>query len=87
MKTLIFTFLLALNIQSVMAKKSCTDAQKDKWMNEKDFKEMLVKKGYTIEKFKQPGTCFEIYGKNSKGQNVEVYFDPTNGNIVKEEIE
>ena len=69
------------------AKKNCTSEPKSKWMKEKAFQEMLVKQGYTIDKFKTPGTCYEIYGKNAKGQKVEIYFNPVNGDIVKSEIE
>jgi hypothetical protein len=69
------------------AKKSCTDQPKEKWMNAGDFKKKLEADGYKIRKFKEPGSCYEIYGTNAKGQNVEIYFNPVNGEIVKEEIE
>lgn len=72
---------------AAQAKKNCTDQPKDKWMSEVDFKKMAESQGYTIKKFKQPGSCYEIYGTNKEGQKVEIYFDPTNGKIVKSEIE
>jgi hypothetical protein len=43
--------------------------------------------GYKINKFKQPGTCYEIYGTNKEGKKVEVYFNPVDASIVKEEID
>lgn len=67
------------------AKKNCTDQPRDKWMKIEDFKKMMIKKGFQIRKFKQPGTCYEIYGKNKEGQKVEVYFNPVDGSIVKYE--
>lgn len=81
--------LVALTLSSGLAyaKKSCTDQPKDKWMKEEDFKKKMEDEGYKIRKFKQPGTCYEIYGTNAKGQKVEIYFDPVDGKIVKEEIE
>jgi hypothetical protein len=68
------------------AKKSCTDEPKGKWMSEETFKAKLVEQGYKIRKFKQPGTCFEIYGTNKDGKEVEIYFNPVDGSVVKEEL-
>ncbi len=68
------------------AKKNCTDQPKDKWMKEEDFKKRLEGEGYKIRKFKQPGSCYEIYGTNKDGKKVEIYFNPVDGSVVKEEI-
>lgn len=65
------------------AKKNCTDEPKDKWMSEADFKKKVEAEGYTIKKFKQPGTCYEIYGTDKEGKKVEIYFNPVDGSIVK----
>jgi hypothetical protein len=43
--------------------------------------------GYKIKKFKQPGTCYEIYGTNKEGKKVEIYFSPVDMKIIKEEID
>lgn len=69
------------------AKKSCTDKPKEKWMKEEDFKKRLEGEGYKIRKFKQPGSCYEIYGTNKDGKNVEIYFNPVDGSVVKEKLE
>lgn len=68
------------------AKKNCTDQPKDKWMKVEDFKKNLENEGYKIRKFKQPGTCYEIYGTNKDGKNVEIYFNPVNGSVIKEMV-
>ncbi len=65
------------------AKKNCTDQPKEKWMKIEPFKEMKLKEGYTIRKFKQPGTCYEIYGRDKNGKKIEIYFNPVDGSIVK----
>jgi hypothetical protein len=67
------------------AKKNCTDLPKDKWMSQEDFKKRIEGEGFKIRKFKQPGSCYEIYGTNKEGKNVEIYFNPVDGSIVKEE--
>lgn len=70
-----------------LAKKNCTDEPKAKWMKEEVFKKQLETEGYKIRKFKQPGSCYEIYGENKEGKKVEIYFNPVTGAIVKEESE
>ncbi|PIP89036.1 MAG: hypothetical protein COW01_15740 [Bdellovibrionales bacterium CG12_big_fil_rev_8_21_14_0_65_38_15] len=82
---LIFT-MLAMTTQ-VYAKKSCTTQPKSEWMSESDFKARMEKEGYQISKFKQPGTCYEIYGKNPQGKKVEVYFNPVNAEVVKSKLD
>lgn len=82
MKNMIaLVFVLGL-AGAAQAKKSCTDQPKDKWMSEADFKKKVEAEGFTIRKFKQPGTCYEIYGKNKEGKNVEIYFNPVDGSPV-----
>jgi hypothetical protein len=87
MKKILCLTLSLLITNAAFAKKNCTDQPKDKWMKEEAFKELVKKEGYTIEKFKQPGSCYEIYGKNKEGKSVEVYFNPVDGSVVKSEVE
>lgn len=83
MKSTLLITLLILATSNVFAKKNCTDQPKDKWMSEEAFREMTKKQGYTIKKFKQPGSCYEIYGLNKEGKEVEVYFNPVDGSATK----
>ncbi len=68
---------------AVFAKANCTNEPRNKWMSEADFKAMAEKQGYKIRKFKQPGTCYEIYGSDKDGRDIEIYFNPVDGSIVK----
>lgn len=83
MKQLLITGLVVLVGFSAYAKKTCTDQPKDKWMTEEDFKKKVEELGYKIKKFKQPGTCYEIYGTDKDGKKVEIYFNPVDASIVK----
>nr|BFD57991.1 PepSY domain-containing protein [Bdellovibrio sp. CKG001]BFD61419.1 PepSY domain-containing protein [Bdellovibrio sp. HM001]BFD65088.1 PepSY domain-containing protein [Bdellovibrio sp. HAGR004] len=83
MKHLILTLLLVSAASSAYAKKECTTEPKEKWMTEEAFKKKVEAEGYKISKFKQPGTCYEIYGTNKDGKKVEIYFNPVDGSIVK----
>ena len=81
-KVLVVAFMMSLSI-AAFAEKSCTNQTKDKWMSESDFKKKVLESGYKIRKFKQPGTCYEIYGTNKEGKEVEIYFNPVDASIVK----
>lgn len=83
MKYVTFLILPLLLSTAAHAKKSCTDEPKSKWMSEEAFKKKAMEDGYTIRKFKQPGTCYEIYGTDRDGKNVEVYFNPVDGTVSK----
>lgn len=65
------------------AAKTCTDQPKEKWMTVEAFKKKAEEEGYKIRKFKQPGSCYEIYGTDKDGNDVEIYFNPVDGSIVK----
>lgn len=83
-KAIWIVFVLSmLGINVAFAKDSCTNEPKSKWMSEADFKKHVEAQGYTIRKFKQPGTCYEIYGTDKAGKKVEIYFNPVDASIVK----
>ncbi len=85
MRSYLFILLsILLTSEFASAKKNCTDQPKDLWMSEADFKKKVTDQGYKIKKFKQPGSCYEIYGVDKNGKKVEVYFNPVDGSIVKE---
>lgn len=83
MKQFLMIILAIATYQSAYATKDCTDQPKDKWMSEDAFKKKVESEGYKIRKFKTPGSCYEIYGTNKEGKNVEIYFNPVDGSIVK----
>ncbi len=85
MKHMVLILVLLGAFSTVYAKKNCTHESKEKWMSEADFKKKMEADGYKISKFKQPGTCYEIYGPNKEGKKVEIYFNPVDGTIVKED--
>jgi hypothetical protein len=68
---------------SAFASPQCTNAPFVQWLTEAAMKQKVLDQGYTIKVFQVTGNCYEIYGKNKAGKNVEIYFDPTDGHIVK----
>ena len=75
---------LALLPGVLLASPKCTDAPRAKWMSEASMKQKILDQGYAIDIFKVSGNCYEIYGKTREGKKVEIYFDPTDGRIVKQ---
>jgi hypothetical protein len=81
--TLSIAAAAALGSLSAIAAPKCTTAPRNQWLPEATMKARLLKDGYVIRQFKVSGQCYEIYGKDARGNNVEIYFDPTDGRIVK----
>jgi hypothetical protein len=84
--TLVLCGSAALVSLGAVAAPVCTKAPQSQWMLQQALKDRLVKQGYTIDKFLVSGTCYEIYGKDKAGKLVEIYFDPTDGRVVKQRI-
>lgn len=66
---------------------TCTKAAQSSWMSEDATKDLLKQQGYQeVRKVKvTEGNCYEVYGIDAQGNKVEVYLDPTNGNLVAKE--
>lgn len=69
---------------NAVAAPECTTAPQDQWMSQDKMKQQILDQSYTIKVFKISGNCYEIYGKDKDGKKVEIYFDPTDGRIVKQ---
>jgi hypothetical protein len=72
---------------AVLAKADCKAYPKEEWMKPDDAKARIQAQGYTINKFKVDGNCYEIYGRNREGKKVEIYYDAKTLEPVKTEIE
>jgi hypothetical protein len=63
---------------------TCTAEPPSKWIREADMKSRIAAMGYEFDVFKTTrGSCYEIYGRDSNGKRIEVYFDPVTGDVVK----
>ena len=87
MKQLVLAATLCLAASVAFAKADCKAYPKDQWMKEADAKAKIEAQGYTINKFKVDGNCYEIYGKNKEGKKVEIYYDAKTLEPVKSEVE
>jgi hypothetical protein len=86
-KSLVALSLVIMLPVGAYAKADCKLYPKSEWMSEADAKTKILTQGYTIDKFKVDGNCYEIYGRNKEGKKVEIYYDAKTLESVKSEIE
>lgn len=60
----------------------CTTAPKSQWLPLDTLRAKVETLGYKVQKAKIAGACGEIYALDKNGGRVEVFVDPTNGEIV-----
>lgn len=74
---------------SALASPACTKEPKSKWISETAMKEKIAALGYTdIKVFKKTKSgCYEIYGHTQDGRKAEVYFNPVDGTVVRENLD
>lgn len=74
---------------SALASPVCTKEPKSKWISETAMKEKIAALGYTdIKVFKKTKSgCYEIYGHTKDGRKAEVYFNPVDGTIARENLD
>lgn len=78
-------FVAAASLSAAaMAAPECTTAPPEQWMSQDQMKQQVIDQGYAIKVFKVSGNCYEVYGTDKDGKKVEIYFDPTDGRIVKQ---
>lgn len=71
---------------SVFASTECTKEPAERWLAEKEVKAHLEKAGFTVEQIKRDNSCFEVKGKRNDGKRVELYVNPVDASVVKEEM-
>ncbi|MCP5150302.1 MAG: PepSY domain-containing protein [Ectothiorhodospiraceae bacterium] len=88
MRTLITTTaLLASLVAALPAAASddarCGDAPRSQWMSEDALKARLVEQGYEVRNIKVEDGCYEAYAKDASGARLEMYINPTTGEVVR----
>ena len=71
--------LLALMLAGLafpaLAADRCDVPQAD-WRPVEELTAALTAKGWTVSNVKTEDGCYEVYGKDEKGEKVEIFFDP-----------
>lgn len=60
----------------------CTSAPENQWLSMQDLQAKVEASGYKVQKAKFKKACGEFYTIDKTGNRVELFVDPTNGQIV-----
>jgi hypothetical protein len=66
---------------------TCAAAPEEQWMTEAAIQAKISEGGYNVSKLKRTrrGNCYEAYVTDKSGKRLELFLDPTNGNIIHSE--
>ncbi len=60
----------------------CTAAPQSQWLSINELQAKVEARGYTVKKAKLKKACGELYALDRDGKRVELFVDPTNGQVV-----
>jgi len=60
----------------------CTSAGQQQWLSLEALQAKVEAQGYKVQKAKLKSACGEFYTLDKSGARVELFVDPTNGDIV-----
>ena len=86
-KIVLFTTLAAVIGSTAVAQagsldRPCTSAPQSEWLSLQALQSKVEARGYKVQKAKLKRACGEIYTIDKNGERVELFVDPTNGEIV-----
>jgi hypothetical protein len=80
-----FVAVFCVVSSAAFASPHCTTQPSSKWLAPDAMKEKVLAMGHHIDVFKTTkGNCYEVYGKDSAGKNIEIYFNPMTGEVVED---
>ena len=60
----------------------CTSAAESQYLTPDQLQAKAEAQGYTVTRVKVANACGEIYALDKSGAKVELFVDPTNGNVI-----
>ncbi|MGE0750318.1 MAG: PepSY domain-containing protein [Variibacter sp.] len=72
----------ATAVQAGSLGRPCTSAPQAQWLSMEDLQAKVEALGYKVQKAKIAKACGEFYTIDKTGNRVELFVDPTNGQIV-----
>lgn len=83
MKTYVLAFAL-LTPAPVLATGmyQCDPIAAEDWLNETQLTEKISAEGWSVNRMKKDGGCWEVYGRTPDGKRVEAYFHPKSGDVL-----
>lgn len=72
----------AATVQAGSLGRPCTSAPENQWLPMQLLQAKVEALGYKVQKAKLKNACGELYTLDKNGNRVELFVDPTNGQIV-----
>ncbi|MGB5558574.1 MAG: PepSY domain-containing protein [Paracoccaceae bacterium] len=83
MKTWILMIALAVPASTqATGMYQCDPVAAENWLSEAQLAETITAQGWTVNRMKQDGGCWEVYGTMPDGKRVEAYFHPETGEVL-----
>ncbi len=73
--------LLAPAMAHATGMHQCEHVEQEGWLTEAQLTERLSSEGWKVNRMKQDGGCWEVYGNMPDGKRVEAYFHPATGEV------
>lgn len=73
---------LASSAEAGSLGKPCTASPQNQWLSLEALQSKVEALGYKVQKAKLKNACGELYALDKSGNRVELFVDPTNGQIV-----
>ena len=80
--TVAAVILGAASAQAGSLGKPCTSAPEAQWLPMAHLQAKVESQGYKVQKAKLKNACGELYTLDKNGNRVELFVDPTNGQII-----
>jgi hypothetical protein len=75
---------LTTSAQAGSPGKPCTAAAQNQWLSLEALQSKVESLGYKVQRAKLKNACGELYTIDKNGNRVELFVDPTNGQIVSQ---
>lgn len=72
----------AASTQAGSLGRPCTSAPPNQWLSMQDLQAKVEALGYKVQKAKLAKACGEFYTLDKSGNRIELFVDPTSGEIV-----
>lgn len=69
-------------VQASSLGRPCTTAPQSQWLSEEALKTKAEAQGYKVRKVKIDDACGEVYVLDQNDNRIELFVDPTSGEIV-----
>ena len=76
------TALLLPTMASATGMYQCEPVSAEDWLTEAQLTELITSDGWSVNRMKKDGGCWEVYGNMPDGKRVEAYFHPASGEVL-----